>query len=985
MEGMTFRAPHSSSPFSSRFNFSGASDGVLDFFSQVSLRQESPLNSAQAVYDGMIGGFVEESTNWRSLTAMAAGGFAFRMGRFAVLSFGGASSAAPILNLASRAVGLASEVTVFEGVGEVLRPGSSASIEREGEFWNRWRTSFVQFGLLKWGGAAAMGQNRIVQHFLQDAAMVGGHRITAELGWTPSPEGGLARQFLHAEATNWEMTVGMSVAHSLLPGISRWERSIELSSESALFSMERGGGLVRGARFPLLQRLFSARALLPFLTGCCLAGCELPASGHWGEVLFSVLAGVGVLGMVGARESRTRLPEEVERFLEALQQDDKATDKELQEEMVSRLTQEEVEEFSLRIERLFGSVSFENQLACMGALSNLFPRLSEARKGAQREWLIQSFSEPVSDQKCLTLQLLFDRSIRDFDTEQSNALMRRLIRQNPEGLHRIGRRVNAELFFIFPMHTRGIGVFDVSTRVSAVKQILEEHSLEDLPLSLLSLFLESLPKHVLRDLGSSHENETLRVFSHFYDSNLPLDLPGLWQEYLRAEDRQIWVERLRERSRPYRHGKEVDFDDPESLRLAYVAMDRPSAAQDTFGNPVFNWELFQKKMASSRDAVLPEPLLEGSFSFSVSREGKIHETLDKGGLSEEVGRVLESEEIPGLRERVIRLLVSPPKPWRQVFRRYLVERHGFRADADLTQTGEQETLRRLMNGAEETLERIKELLPLMAPAVEKGASYAIEPVSRLLLALSYHRSGAESARGRLRDFKELQDKGQAVAPETLVETLDSLLFLHQDSLSETLQELRMTSPSFLDRRKEWLQGQRRRVHYQAGPSSRVEVLFSRSRIDQFFGYVGEDCTKGKGEEIANPSFQPVRLLVDGVWEGSLYLHEARRADESAQRTERALVFALAPRQRLNVSAQELLRGAAEGLSAIARERGYDYVLFPAADNEQGNRADVGVAVSNAGYPQIPFLVEDSKLFHSGDFYVVWDGRAERENVSGPER
>ncbi|MFO1519174.1 MAG: DNA-directed RNA polymerase subunit alpha C-terminal domain-containing protein [bacterium] len=234
------------------FGFSSSSDAsqVLERFSQTSLNAAASVRAEQAAFDGLVSGFVEESTNWRSLAAMMAGGMAYRLGRVGVMSFAGASSAAPILGLASRAAGLASEVTVFEGMGDILRSPSPLAGEGRGEggFWNRWRSSFVQFGMLKLGGAAANGQNVFIQHLFQDVAMVGGHQLTARLGLTPAPEGSLAQQFLHAEATNLQLGLSMGLAHSIVPGIHAFENSLELaifhpSSSRPVESSENGEGV----------------------------------------------------------------------------------------------------------------------------------------------------------------------------------------------------------------------------------------------------------------------------------------------------------------------------------------------------------------------------------------------------------------------------------------------------------------------------------------------------------------------------------------------------------------------------------------------------------------------------------------------------------------------------------------------------------------------------------------------------------------------
>lgn len=192
---------------------------VLSRFSQSALDAASPLSVSQAQVDSLVTGFIHESTQLRSIAAIMAGGLAYRLGCLGTASL-------PAL---SRAVGLASEATAFEGVNEILSPASQVP------FLDRWRTSFLQFGLLKIAGAATLGQNGLAQHLVQDVAMVAGHQWTAQLGLTRTPEGSLAQQLLHAEVTNLQMGLGMALAHAWIPSVSFLERSMDLSLSSAYF------------------------------------------------------------------------------------------------------------------------------------------------------------------------------------------------------------------------------------------------------------------------------------------------------------------------------------------------------------------------------------------------------------------------------------------------------------------------------------------------------------------------------------------------------------------------------------------------------------------------------------------------------------------------------------------------------------------------------------------------------------------------------
>ncbi|MFO1518335.1 MAG: hypothetical protein U1F57_01510 [bacterium] len=221
---------------------------VLTRFSQASLSQAaSDLHPTQALVDGMVSRFVEETGDWRSLAAMATGSLFYRFGRLGTLALASrAGQAAPILQVASYGIGLASEVTAFQAVNDVLSPvGANLVFAQNGgegraqgsplhsSYWDRWRTSFVQFGLLKIGGAAALGQNPFMQHLAQDSAMVAGHQVTARLGWTNAPDGNLAEQFLHAEVTNLQMGLGMGLLHQAAPGLAALERGLDLHLRSA--------------------------------------------------------------------------------------------------------------------------------------------------------------------------------------------------------------------------------------------------------------------------------------------------------------------------------------------------------------------------------------------------------------------------------------------------------------------------------------------------------------------------------------------------------------------------------------------------------------------------------------------------------------------------------------------------------------------------------------------------------------------------------
>ncbi|MFO1520383.1 MAG: hypothetical protein U1F57_12105 [bacterium] len=213
------------------------SNNNLSIFSRTSLFEESRVSIVQSQVDGMVSSFVEEATDFRTLAAMGAGSVFYRLGRGGTLALASrAQQAAPLLRLASYGIGLGAEVSAFEGTNRLFSTFSGNHVSP-----NLWRWSgrggigeglfhsFLSFGLLKGAGSFAQNQNIFVQHLFSDLAMVGGHHAVAALGGLPRPEGGLAEQFLHAEATNLQLGLGMSLMHFALPGLSAFERGLDLS------------------------------------------------------------------------------------------------------------------------------------------------------------------------------------------------------------------------------------------------------------------------------------------------------------------------------------------------------------------------------------------------------------------------------------------------------------------------------------------------------------------------------------------------------------------------------------------------------------------------------------------------------------------------------------------------------------------------------------------------------------------------------------
>jgi hypothetical protein len=246
--------------------------------------QSTVLSSTQSQVDGLVTNFVEEAANPRTLAALTAGGLAYRVGRLGTLALAvnTGERIAPVLRLGSYAIGLGSEVTAFEFSNRSLislgeRAGLNSAPSEN--LWNwsgvgGWReglaSSAITFGLLKGAGFLGREQNIVFQHAFQSTAMVAGHNAAGFLGVTANPQGTLAEQLLHAEATNLQLGAGTSLLHSMAPGVHALERGLDLSlsAPSSPFSIQRNLALQEasaGGHQETAPRESSSHGLIPHI------------------------------------------------------------------------------------------------------------------------------------------------------------------------------------------------------------------------------------------------------------------------------------------------------------------------------------------------------------------------------------------------------------------------------------------------------------------------------------------------------------------------------------------------------------------------------------------------------------------------------------------------------------------------------------------------------------------------------------------------
>src|SRR4030095_5553968 len=227
----------------------GSAPGSNLFSQQSNLLDRAPspspdLTSSQIQVDALVSAFLHQGNEWKALTAMMAGGMAYRVGRIGVMGLGTGNAARAL----SIGIGLTSEVSAFVLTNRGFSPpshwgghpqGGAPTNHFESNLW-KWSgsnglkqgllQSFITFGTLKLGGRLAQRQHLNLQHGAQDLAMIAGHQLVYRTGIGPKPEGSFAEQMIHAEATNLQLGAGMALGHGLTGGrLITIEKGLDLS------------------------------------------------------------------------------------------------------------------------------------------------------------------------------------------------------------------------------------------------------------------------------------------------------------------------------------------------------------------------------------------------------------------------------------------------------------------------------------------------------------------------------------------------------------------------------------------------------------------------------------------------------------------------------------------------------------------------------------------------------------------------------------
>lgn len=183
-----------------------------------------PLSFQQQEMDQLGHGFVASASDWRSLTAMTLGGFAYQIGKLATMG-----AASPTLSVLA---GLGLEVATFRS-SQALLQGRGL---REAFAGKGFLSTTLDFALLKGAGKLMMNQSVVLAHAIQSGTMVLGHELGASLNLVAREEASLPQKLIQAEVINIQMLAGIGLLHKIFPSIASLECAIKI--KNSFFSIE---------------------------------------------------------------------------------------------------------------------------------------------------------------------------------------------------------------------------------------------------------------------------------------------------------------------------------------------------------------------------------------------------------------------------------------------------------------------------------------------------------------------------------------------------------------------------------------------------------------------------------------------------------------------------------------------------------------------------------------------------------------------------
>jgi hypothetical protein len=118
----------------------------------------------------------------------------------------------------------------------------------------------------------------------------------------------------------------------------------------------------------------------------------------------------------------------------------------------------------------------------------------------------------------------------------------------------------------------------------------------------------------------------------------------------------------------------------------------------------------------------------------------------------------------------------------------------------------------------------------------------------------------------------------------------------------------------------------------------VRVLASKTDLDYFYGYFGENCTSSNPEELLNPHFTPLRIITSKGIEGAIYT-----LTYTIDGKKSLLIVGIEPQSGLvsRIDPQEFTQKLLEKIiEEVAIKGGYEQVLIATNPAAQSNRQQI---------------------------------------------
>ncbi len=183
-------------------------------------RHDLQISSSQLQLDAALDSFASQSTDIFSIASMTAAGLVGKLARLGILSAFSRISASgvPLQIFISHLGSVAAEAATITGINL----GQGRGPAHTEEFFK----NFINFGGFRLFHIST--QNSVVQHFVQSAALMAGHQISASLGLEEVSQKSFAEQFFDANLTTLQISVGGRLSAEITGGkLQNLERNLE--------------------------------------------------------------------------------------------------------------------------------------------------------------------------------------------------------------------------------------------------------------------------------------------------------------------------------------------------------------------------------------------------------------------------------------------------------------------------------------------------------------------------------------------------------------------------------------------------------------------------------------------------------------------------------------------------------------------------------------------------------------------------------------